>query len=61
MCNKCEPSSITIPMDQYVELRRDAAKLAALETGGVDNWQWYDQSIRINYKDPHPDYLYTWE
>lgn len=26
-------------------LRRDSAKLAALEAGGVDNWEWYSDSL----------------
>lgn len=27
------------------EVKRDLAKLRALENGGVDNWEWYDQSL----------------
>ena len=27
-------------------LEHDSSVLAALEAGGVDNWEWYDQSIQ---------------
>ena len=28
------------------ELERAEAKLRALENGGVDNWEWYDESLK---------------
>jgi hypothetical protein len=28
------------------EQQRRLAKLDALEAGGVDNWEWYDESLR---------------
>lgn len=28
------------------ELERAEAKLQALEAGGVDNWEWYDESLK---------------
>ena len=27
-------------------IERKLAKLAALEAGGVDNWEWYDESLK---------------
>jgi hypothetical protein len=37
--------TVTIPKDEYDNLRRDSLKLQALECGGVDNWTWYDESM----------------
>lgn len=34
---------------QLVALEADAMKLAALESGGVDNWSWYGDSL-FDYK-----------
>ena len=28
------------------ETRKKLAKLEALERGGVDNWEWYDESLK---------------
>lgn len=30
---------------ELIELLHDSFKLMALENGGVDNWNWYSQSI----------------
>ena len=37
---------ITIPEIRYKELLRDSEVLAALHMGGVDNWEWYGDSLR---------------
>jgi hypothetical protein len=34
--------TITITKSEYLELKKDAAKLACLEEAGVDNWEGYD-------------------
>lgn len=31
---------------EVIELRKRDALLSALEAGGVDNWEWYSESIR---------------
>jgi len=36
---------ITISEDKYNELVRDQKKIRALEAGGVDNWEGYDDSL----------------
>jgi hypothetical protein len=36
---------ITIPRDEYDELCHDQRILQALYAGGVDNWEWYDESL----------------
>jgi len=37
---------ITISTETYNELVQDSRILAALEAGGVDNWEWYSESLR---------------
>lgn len=48
---------ITITKTQYDELKKDSFKLKCLESGGVDNWEWYHESLKRYYKKyPDPDY-----
>lgn len=35
-----------VPKDELKDLLYDSLKLQALESGGVDNWSWYGDSIR---------------
>lgn len=35
-----------VPKDELKDLLYDSLKLQALECGGVDNWDWYGDSIR---------------
>lgn len=44
--------NVTISRDRYLELLEAEAVLAALESGGVDNWMWYDDSIADHYIAP---------
>lgn len=37
---------ITIPLKFYNELVRDSQILNALYAGGVDNWDWYYESLK---------------
>ena len=37
--------AIIIPKIELVNLIRDSNKLYCLECGGVDNWEWYDESL----------------
>lgn len=39
-------SDVKISAKELEELRDAKAKLAALEAGGVDNWDWYDESLK---------------
>lgn len=41
-----EPETVTIPKSHYAWLVRCEHRLAALESGGVDNWQNYGESLR---------------
>jgi hypothetical protein len=38
-------NTVTIPKAQYDALVRDSKMLSALEAGGVDNWEWYGESL----------------
>lgn len=40
-------------MDRQTERR--LAKLDALEAGGVDNWEWFDESLKDWHKENHVD------
>lgn len=42
--------AIIIPKNEFADLLRDSDKLSRLECGGVDNWDWYDESL--NDEDP---------
>lgn len=44
-----EPETVTIPKAEYESLQRRSRKLAALEAGGVDNWEWYGESLSEFY------------
>lgn len=36
--------SVTIPLNEYLQLIDDREKLYALEGAGVDNWEGYDEA-----------------
>lgn len=44
---------VIISREALYDLIRDSNTLAALEIGGVDNWDWYGYSIK--------DYVNTWK
>ena len=35
----------TITKEEYDRLMKDSSDLAKLHAGGVDNWEWYDESL----------------
>ena len=37
--------TVTISKQEYKELLVDSLILSGLENGGVDNWEWYSESI----------------
>ena len=45
--------AIIIPKNEFANLLRDSDKLSRLEHGGVDNWDWYDESLN---NDENPSY-----
>lgn len=42
---------VTISAVEYKKMQRDIAKLNALEAGGVDNWDWYSESLSEWHKE----------
>jgi hypothetical protein len=42
---------ITISKKEYLRLQMDALTLNALERGGVDNWEWYGESLDDEYSE----------
>lgn len=43
--------NITIPIERYNKLVRAEKMLSALEAGGVDNWEWYSESLQEFFKE----------
>ena len=39
--------TVTIPTKEYIKLIKDSLKLQALDAGGVDNWDWYDDAMEL--------------
>ena len=37
--------AVIIPKNELASLLRDSDKLHRLECGGVDNWEWYGESL----------------
>lgn len=37
--------SVSVDKKRLEDLERASRKLAALEAGGVDNWEWYSESL----------------
>ena len=44
-------NTVTITQKEYDSLIKDSEILQALYAGGVDNWEWYDQSLKDFYGD----------
>lgn len=51
-----------VPKDELKDLLYDSLRLQALDCGGVDNWDWYGDSIRdfidaakVDYNVPEDD------
>ena len=50
MWNENDGPSVTISLKEYEQISLDSAKLAALEAGGVDNWEGYSYAMREFHK-----------
>lgn len=46
-----------ISKSEYEKMQRQIAKLAALEAGGVDNWEFYGDSLEEWHKENEVDEL----
>jgi hypothetical protein len=45
---------VYVDYSEYLGLLKDQEKLRALEAGGVDNWEGYDESME-EYREHHED------
>jgi hypothetical protein len=43
--------TVTISKTEYDQLIEDRLILQALYAGGVDNWEWYDESLKALQED----------
>lgn len=50
-------SEVKLTKSEYDKMQRELAKLYALEAGGVDNWEWYDESLEDWHKENALDEL----
>lgn len=41
-----EKETVTITKEEYESLKDQAFQLSCLEAGGVDNWEYYSDSLR---------------
>ena len=46
MINPHRPEYITITRKKYAQLIQRNDMLSGLESGGVDNWTWYSESLK---------------
>ena len=48
---------IKIPREEYFKLRCDQIQLNLLENGGVDNWEWFGESLNPENDKSYEDYV----
>jgi len=48
-----ESVTISIPKKELARLRKTDFKMDCLEAGGIDNWEWYDESLE-NFRERYP-------
>lgn len=48
--------TVTISKKEYVNLLLSDKKLHMLECGGVDNWEWYGESLNPEDEESFSDY-----
>jgi len=46
-----DTETVTIKKSEYLGLKKDEKMLRALEAGGVDNWEWYGDSLNEFFKE----------
>ena len=55
MINPHRPEYAVITRKEYNDLIRRSDMLQGLEDGGVDNWDWYSESLRDYYRKYYPE------
>jgi hypothetical protein len=51
MTNKQEEGEVTLTKERYEYYKRRDRMLQCLEEGGVDNWDWYSESLKPYFKE----------
>lgn len=49
--NDMENDTVTITVDEYIELQDIAEFMSYLEAAGLDNWEGYDHAIELMRND----------
>lgn len=44
--------TVVLTKVEWLKLARHSAMLEALWAGGVNNWDWYSESLNDHYQDP---------
>lgn len=47
--------TITVPLEEYLQLQDDSDFLRCLRNAGVDNWEWYGEAVREHYGEEDED------
>ena len=47
--------TVTITKEEYESLQQQAHMLKCLINGGVDNWEWYSESLQPYYRKYYPE------
>jgi hypothetical protein len=55
MRNPHRPEFVVITRKKYTDLVRRSDMLQGLESGGVDNWQWYSESLQDFFRKYYPE------
>ena len=54
-----ETEYVKIEINELANLIKKADELDALECGGVDNWEWYGESLSENFDEETDYYEYV--
>jgi len=55
MINPHRSDLVVLTKEDHAALVRQSAMLRALEAGGVDNWEWYSESLKDYYRKYYPE------
>lgn len=55
MINPHRADRVILDRSEYESLIRSRDKLQGLEAGGVDNWEWYSESLKDFYLKHYPE------
>jgi hypothetical protein len=55
MINPHRPEYVVITRIEHDKLKKSRHMLRCLEAGGVDNWEWYSESLQPHYRKYYPE------